>query len=154
MRGKVESGSFNSSRQDRAAQAGVPGLRRARHQPGKSSAAESRAVNLFRRFFRSKVDEVKDWENPDREEVPMPCAEITIEQIPLDLYAKLLNEATAAGATFYGAKASFSNLEFDWDYDGVAQTLRITCTKKPFYATCGEVESRIRELAEKAKVAL
>jgi hypothetical protein len=154
MRRKVESDSLNSSRQDRKTAAGVPGLRRTCHEPGKSSAAESRAVNLFRRFFRGKVDEFKDWRDPDREENPMACPEIVIEQIPLDLYAKLLNEATAAGATFYGTKASFQHLEFDWDYDQPSQTLRMTCTKKPFYATCGEVESRIRELAEKARVAL
>lgn len=84
----------------------------------------------------------------------MPCAEITIEQIPLDLYAKLLNEAAAAGATFTGNKASISGLEFDWDYSESEQSLHVTCTKKPFYATCAEVESRIRELVEKARVAL
>lgn len=81
----------------------------------------------------------------------MPCAEITIEQIPLDLYAKLLNEATAAGAKFDGTKATLDGIELDWNYSPEVQILRVSCTKKPFYVNCGTVESHIRGLVEKAK---
>jgi hypothetical protein len=129
----------------------VPGLRRTCHEPGKSSAAESRAVNLFRRFFRGKVDEVKDWRDPDREENPMACPEIKLDGINQELYANLLSEATAAGAEFDGTKATLDGIELDWNYSPEVQILRVSCTKKPFYVNCGTVESHIRGLVEKAK---
>lgn len=93
-------------------------------------------------------------QDPQFEEVQVSCQEITIEQIDGALYAKLLAEATAAGAKFEGAQASISGLEFDWNYDEVAQALHVTCTKKPFYVGCDQVESRIRQLVEKSKGAL
>jgi hypothetical protein len=111
-------------------------------------------MGIFKRFFRSKLDEVKDWQDPDREEEPMACQEITIEGVDTVLYGRLLSQATAAGAQFDGIRASIESLEFDWNYDAAAQVLHVTCTKKPFYATCSEVESRIRDLAAKAKTAI
>jgi hypothetical protein len=90
-------------------------------------------------------------QDPQYEENQMPCPEITIPEISGDLYAKLLAQAEAAGAKFDGAKVSILGLEFDWNYDLEAATLRVTCTKKPFYAGCGQVEAHIRELVEKAK---
>ena len=93
-------------------------------------------------------------QDPEYEEIQVPCPEITIEQVSQDLHGKLLSEATAAGAKFDGSRATIEGLEFDWNYDGAAETLHVTCTKKPFYATCGTVESRIRELVEKAKGAV
>lgn len=84
----------------------------------------------------------------------MVCPEITIEQISPDLYARLLAEATAAGAQFEGTTASIHGLELDWNYDEPSETLHFTCTKKPFYATCIEVEKGIRGLVDKAKVGL
>lgn len=111
-------------------------------------------MNILNRFFKNKLDQVKDWQDPDREENPMACPEITIEQVDQPLHAKLLVEAMAAGATFQGTYATIEALTFDWNYDPAAQVLHVTCLKKPFYATCNEVESRIRELAAKAKGAL
>lgn len=111
-------------------------------------------MNIFRRFLKGKEDQVKDWQDPDREENPMACPEISLEQISPELYAKLLTMATAAGAVFIGSKASISNVEFDWNYDPDSQTLHLTATKKPFYITCAEVVSKIQELAEGAKAAL
>jgi hypothetical protein len=90
-------------------------------------------------------------QNPQYEEKQVSCEEITIEGVHEELYTKLLAEATAAGAGFEGTKASLGGLEFDWNYDGVADVLHVTCTKKPFYVTCGVVESKIRDLVEKAK---
>jgi hypothetical protein len=91
------------------------------------------------------------WQDPNYEIEQVSCAEITIESVDQGLYGKLLSEATEAGARFDGARASIQGLEFDWNYDAEAQILHVTCTKKPFYASCGAVESRIRELVAKAK---
>lgn len=93
-------------------------------------------------------------QNPQYDEVQVPCPEISIPQIDGDLYEKLLAEANSAGASFEGSKASISGLEFDWNYDLESQTLNVTCTKKPFYATCGEVENRIQELIQKARTSI
>jgi len=94
------------------------------------------------------------WQDPNYEVDQVSCPEITIEEIPQDLYAKLLAEATAAGAIFEGSFAKIEGLSFDWNYDPSAQVLHITCLKKPFFASCGVVESRIRELVAKAKGAI
>ena len=92
------------------------------------------------------------WQDPDYEVHQVSCPQITIEQIDPILHGRLMGQASAAGAEFsVGSKATINGLEFDWNYDGEAQILNVTCTKKPFYATCSEVESRIRELVAKAK---
>ena len=107
---------------------------------------------------------VKEWlkhewwkdvaQDPQYDEVQVSCPEINIEQIDPVLYGKLLTEAVSAGAEFAGAKATIAGCVFDWNYDDAAQALHITCTDKPFYAGCGQVETRIRELIAKAKEAL
>lgn len=97
-------------------------------------------------FFRKAL-----WNDPNYEVKQVSCPEITIEAIPNELYEKLLTEAAAAGAEFDGNKMTISGLEFDWNYDTEAQILHVTCTRKPFYVTCAQVETRINYLAEKAK---
>lgn len=94
------------------------------------------------------------WQDPNYEVDQMSCPEITIESIDAGLYGRLLGEATTAGAKFEGTKGEIAGCAFDWNYDEAAQTLNVTCTKKPFYASCTEVESRIRELVAKSKGAL
>lgn len=84
----------------------------------------------------------------------MNCPEIVIDQVDETLYARLLNQATAAGACFDGAKASIKGCDFDWNYDAAAGTLHVTCTKKPFYFGCGVVESEIRKLVDEARTAI
>jgi hypothetical protein len=103
-------------------------------------------LNLFRRIIRDKISQIQDWRDPNREESPTPCAEITIGHIPEDLYGRLLAEASAGGAQFNGAKATISSAEFDWNYDAPSATLHITCTKKPFFISCDSVERQIRAL--------
>lgn len=78
------------------------------------------------------------------------CPEITLTVEP-DLYERLLSMASASGARFDGNKATIEGLSFDWNYDLEAQQLHLTCTNKPFYASCKMIESRIRELLEKSK---
>lgn len=89
-------------------------------------------------------------QDPEYEEMQISCPEITLEQIPQPLYDKLMSEATAAGAIFFGTKVSFDHCEFDWTYDPPSQTLHITCTKKPFFIDCQTIEQKIRELAASA----
>lgn len=108
-------------------------------------------MKWFKRLIQGKIDEVKDWQNPDREENPTSCAEITLPNIPQELYDKLLSEATAAGAQFSGEKVDFDHCEFDWSYDPPSQTLHITCTKKPFFVDCPTIEQKIRELVKGAQ---
>ena len=112
------------------------------------------APNIIQRYWKRKLDEVKDWQNPDREENPMPCNEVTVEGIDAGLYSKLLAEANAAGAIFVGEKVYFEGLEFDWTHDAEAQVLHFTCTKKPFFIGCDRIENQIRELVAKARGAI
>lgn len=79
----------------------------------------------------------------------MACNEIVMDVAP-DLYEKLLAQASSAGAAFNGSQASIDGLTFDWNYDAEAQKLHVTCTRKPFYASCDLVEKNIRELVAKA----
>jgi hypothetical protein len=95
--------------------------------------------------------DIREWQDPQEEENPMSCQEITIEGIGKDFYGQLLAEASAAGGKFEGTKASIGGCEFNWSYDAETQGLHITCIKKPFYASCDTVESKIRELVAKAK---
>ena len=115
------------------------------------SYAGGRTLNFFHRIIQGKIDEVKDWNDPNREETPMPCPEITIPDVPQELYDKLLGEATAAGVHFDGTVASIEGAQFDWNYDAPSTTLRVTCLKKPFFISCDSAEKRIRELVERAK---
>ena len=108
-------------------------------------------MSFIKRLLRGKIDEIKNWQDPDREENPMPCPEITIDGIDADLHSKLLGEATAAGAQFEGATVAFDNCIFDWNYDAPSATLHVTCIKKPFYIGCGLIAEKIQELAVKAK---
>jgi hypothetical protein len=105
-------------------------------------------------LVKQVTDDFKEWQDPQAEEIPMSCPEFTIESIDRELYARLLAECIAAGAKFDGNKASISGCGFIWNYDVAAQVLHLTCTEKPFYAGCQAVESRIRELIEKAKASI
>lgn len=95
------------------------------------------------------------WKNatqdPQYDEVQVPCPEITIGGIDQALYDKLLAEATAAGAAFSGSSATMHGCTFDWNYDTVSQTLNATCTKKPFYFGCDEIASAIQKIVADAK---
>ncbi len=112
-------------------------------------------MSFIKRLIQGKIDQVKDWQNPDREEFPMPCEEIVLDGIDKDLYAKLLTQANAGGIQFQGDTATLHDgpisLGFLWNYDEPSATLRITCVKKPFIFSCGTVELQLRQLVEKAK---
>lgn len=40
---------------------------------------------------------------------------------------------------------------FEYLYDPATSTLELQCLKKPFYAPCGSVEKKVRDLVEAAK---
>ena len=113
------------------------------------------AFGFIRRLLRAKIDrtrdQIRDWKDPNREENPMACDEITFDGIDGVLYGKLLHQAIAANAIFDGLTVHFEGVALDWNYDAAAQVLHVTCTKKPFYASCDLVESKLRELVAKAK---
>ncbi len=90
-------------------------------------------------------------QDPQYEEVQVPCPEITLEEISPEIYAKLLAQATEAGAEFSGSKATLHGAKFDWNYDAETQTLHVTCLEKPFYIGCGVIEQTIHDLVDKAK---
>ena len=109
----------------------------------------------IKRNIKEKLrDGLKEYRDPQGEDNPMACPEITIEGIDESLYGKLMQSAVAGGAQFDGNAASIDGLSFDWNYDSAAQILHITCLKKPFFITCGTVESKIRVLVEQSKGAL
>ena len=81
----------------------------------------------------------------------MNCPEICLAGIDSAYYARLLADLAETSAKIDGNQVEAGGCSFDWNYDPAASTLNITCTRKPFYATCAEVESRIRELVLKAK---
>ena len=39
-----------------------------------------------------------------------------------------------------------------WSYDSTAQALQIHCTKRPFFVSCGMVNGRIEEAADKCGI--
>ena len=106
-------------------------------------------IGKLKRFLLKSL-----WQDPNYDIDQMACNEIIIAGIDEELYAKLLGEATAAGAQFSGSVAMFRGCTFDWNYDVSNEELHVTCMKKPFYITCGVVEETIRDLALKAKGAL
>ncbi len=81
----------------------------------------------------------------------MPCPEIVIPGVSQDLYAKLLSEATAAGATFNGNQAEWHGCSLDFTYDAAAETIHATCTRKPFYIGCQQIADGLRNEVVKAK---
>jgi hypothetical protein len=106
------------------------------------------------------MEDIKDilltalWQDPNYEIHQVSCPEINLENIDPIFYGTLMRQTVAAGAQFNGTKVSISGCEFDWNYDAETQTLHCTCTKKPWDATCGIVESRIRDLVAKARGAI
>lgn len=81
----------------------------------------------------------------------MPCPEITLEGIYQGLYSKLLSGLAAAGAEFKGDQVTLHGIQLEWTWDQITCVLHITPLKHPFYFSCGEIENKIRELADKAK---
>lgn len=68
------------------------------------------------------------------------------------LYTRLLQQAIQAGVTKDdNDRWKFGDLEFTMRREN--GVLHITCTKKPFFVTCGMVAEKIQELISQAKEA-
>lgn len=113
-------------------------------------------MSFFHRLFKAKVEETKqeieEWKDPDREENPTVCDEITLEGVDQGLHSKLLSQAFNAGVTFVGTQARLHGIVLDWNWDSVSGTLHITPLSHPFYLSCSEIETKITELVAKAKL--
>jgi hypothetical protein len=94
------------------------------------------------------------WQDPDYEINQVNCPEITIADIDPIFHGSLMRQAVAGGAVFDGAAVTIDGLIFDWNYDSEAQVLHITCTKKPFFIGCTQVEVKIRDLVAKSRGAI
>lgn len=120
------------------------------HGCGDSSTRDMQVVKWLKIFVQGKIDQYRDWQNPDREANPMECPEVVVDGVDPVLYEKLLAEATAAGAVFEGDEVTFKGCRFLWAYDG-SQSFRYTCKGKPFYFTCGLIDAEISKLVTQAK---
>jgi len=86
----------------------------------------------------------------------MPCPTLKFTKTPDEMAAlrKELNSAmhdqgtTGAGMNDLSGTASHSGATIDWSYDPPTQTLSITCTSKPWYASCDLVNGKLTELVE------
>lgn len=81
----------------------------------------------------------------------MSCPAISIPAIDQAFYQKLYAQAISAGVKFDAEQAEINGIVLDWNYDVSAQTLTVTCAKKPFFISCSEIEDRIADLIHKAK---
>lgn len=81
----------------------------------------------------------------------MSCNEFIIEQVTKDRYAMLLAMASENGVAISGTQAMAHGCILTWNYYEASQSIHITCTEHPWYASCAEVESKIREIVAKAE---
>lgn len=82
----------------------------------------------------------------------MSCPEIEFAGIDKDLYDKLLAQAERSNVKIDGTRAELGKISLDWNYDAPSTTLRVTCTKKPWFMSCEQIENRIRGLIQQTKI--
>lgn len=81
----------------------------------------------------------------------MSCSAISFADVDDVLYARLLQQAVRAGAKFDSDAEHTMEIRgcvFTWERTGT--TLTIFCTKKPFFVSCDEVNSRLTDLINQA----
>lgn len=105
-------------------------------------------------FIQDKIDQVKNWQDPNREVNPVLCKEFTVEGVTPALYDNFLSEAKAAGVKFDGDRAEIDGIELDLNYDAVSEIINITPVKHPFYVGCDQIQNHIQNIATKAKGAI
>ena len=101
-------------------------------------------------FVHGKIDQYRDWKNPDREANPMACPVVTVDGVDPILYEKLLSQASAAGAVFNGSEVTYKGCKFAWTYDG-SRSFTHQCLEKPFYFSCDLIKTEIQKLVDQAK---
>lgn len=108
-------------------------------------------MSFFKKLFRSKIEEVKDWQDPNREVNPVTCKEFTIEGVTPALYVSFLCQAKAAGVEFEGNLAEIDGIKLDFNYDPTIEVIHITPIKHPFYVGCDQIQSHIQKIVDKSK---
>ena len=80
----------------------------------------------------------------------MGCAAQIFQNVTPEAWSCITAKAAAEGFPITSPQGSHSakGFTFDWSYDASAQTLSITCSSKPFYASCGAVNGKIHEIID------
>lgn len=80
------------------------------------------------------------------------CATQTFNSVSPAAWSCLKAKAADAGFPINSDAGSQSAQGFtiSWAYDPAAQTLQITCTNSPFWATCSLINGKIHDLIEKS----
>lgn len=80
----------------------------------------------------------------------MACAAQVFSGVNADQFCALQAKANGQGLAITGNQGSVSHsgVTVEYSYDSTAETLTLTCTGKPFIASCGMVNSRLHDLVE------
>ena len=79
----------------------------------------------------------------------MACPAQVFVSITREQFDMIVAKAAAAGINLTGAmsgEASHADFTVQWHFDAAAATFTVQCTRRPFLATCGMINDRIREL--------
>jgi hypothetical protein len=79
------------------------------------------------------------------------CAAQTFSGVTPEQFTCLIQKAQSSfGVTISGnsGTASKDGLTVAWDFDLTAQTLTLQCTDKPFFLSCGTINSQIHTLVD------
>jgi hypothetical protein len=82
----------------------------------------------------------------------MSCEAQVFKGIGAAQYAALIVKAKAAGIEIAGTSghASKDGATVSWGYDIAAETLTLTCTGKPWWASCQAVSEELAKLVKEA----
>lgn len=78
------------------------------------------------------------------------CAAQVFSGVTQGQFDCLLQKASASGIAIAGntGSANKDGITIAWNYDPDTQTLSIQCTSKPFFPTCGMINSEIHHLVD------
>ena len=78
------------------------------------------------------------------------CATQTFSNVSPNAWSCIKSKAAAQGLTITcdSGTISESGIAIDYAYDASARTLQLTCTAKPFFISCGTVNSKVHELID------
>jgi hypothetical protein len=78
------------------------------------------------------------------------CAAQTFTSITSDQFNCLVLKAQANGINISGnsGTASKDGITITWNFDPTAETLTLQCTGKPFFVSCGTINSEIHTLVD------
>lgn len=81
----------------------------------------------------------------------MACDPVNFSNVTQAAFDCCKATAMKYGVTIAGNSGSGSNHGFTvaWNYDSAARTLKLQCTKKPFFIGCGGVNDHLTEAVQK-----